>query len=264
MTKALYANGDSFTFGMEIIADYDHSEANKEFAYPASMASLLGINTCINGAYVGCGNEFIFRQTIFDLLDLEKEGYRPEDVFVVVGWSCVDRTEISASRVIEHLIETGKMDPALEIEHSAPELTDFGSLFINPGYKQKFTLKDGSKFNIAGAVLQPLVNYIWHYPTAFRRDFGFIVGLEHYLRSKGYKFLFHNTIYNLCEFDSEWKPAPVSFDAPEYYDFEKFGIWNWSKNHYPEHLRAQHHADKFLHDRIAKMFADYIIEKKLI
>ena len=264
MKKALYANGDSFTFGMEIIDHHDHSEANKDFAYPATLAEKLGIDTCINAAYVGCGNEFIFRQTIFDLIELEEEGYRPQDVFVVIGWSCVDRTEISANKFINHLIDSGKLDAGLEIEHSAPELEDFGSLFVNPGYKQKIKLKDGTQFNIAGAVLKPLVNYVWNYPTAFRRDFGYMLGLEHYLRSKGYKFMFHNTIYNLSEFDSEWRPSPISFNSPEYYEFETFGIWNWAKNHYPEHLRAQHHADKFIHDKISDMFAKYIIEKNLI
>ena len=264
MTKLLYANGDSFTFGMEIIADYDHSEENKNHAYPATLARLLGINTALNAAYVGCGNDFIFRQTIFDLLDLEKEGNAPKDVFVLVGWSCVDRTEIAANIMIEHLIETGQMESGLDIEHNAPELEDFGLLFVNPGYKQKFQLKDGTKFDIASQVVPLLVKYVWGYRNSFRRDFSLMIALEHYLRNKGYKFLFHNTIYNLSEFDGEWNPNPVSFTAPEYYNFETFGIWNWAKNNYRENLRAQHHADKSLHDRFAGMLATYIKENNLI
>ena len=39
MKKVLYANGDSFTFGMEIIADHDHSEANKDFAHLDGLLS---------------------------------------------------------------------------------------------------------------------------------------------------------------------------------------------------------------------------------
>ena len=64
--KILYANGDSFVFGMECIVDGNQHESNKELAFPKHIANKLNCETYINNAYNGATNEFIFRTTIFD------------------------------------------------------------------------------------------------------------------------------------------------------------------------------------------------------
>ena len=64
----LYANGDSFVFGMECIKDFDRAEENKELAFPKHVAGGLGCSTYINNAYNGATNEFIFRNTILSVI----------------------------------------------------------------------------------------------------------------------------------------------------------------------------------------------------
>ena len=63
----LYANGDSFVFGMECLEDASTLELNKEYAFPKQLAKRLDCPTYINNAYNGATNDFIFRNTIFDL-----------------------------------------------------------------------------------------------------------------------------------------------------------------------------------------------------
>lgn len=51
MKKLLYANGDSFTFGMEILGDNDRKQENKNHAYPKILAKKLGIPDVYNGSF---------------------------------------------------------------------------------------------------------------------------------------------------------------------------------------------------------------------
>ena len=48
MSKLLYANGDSFVFGMECIASTDKSEENKMYAFPKHVSDHLNAETYIN------------------------------------------------------------------------------------------------------------------------------------------------------------------------------------------------------------------------
>jgi len=96
MKKILYANGCSFTFGMEILGNNDVTLENKQFAYPAEIGNLLNINHVRNESYCGATNEFIFRKTIENLLEMELSGNDPKETFVIIGWTSICRTELDA------------------------------------------------------------------------------------------------------------------------------------------------------------------------
>ena len=70
MNKQLvYANGDSFIFGMEILGDDSRDPANKDLSFVKKIADNMGADY-INNAYNSATNEFIFRKTfsVFPLI----------------------------------------------------------------------------------------------------------------------------------------------------------------------------------------------------
>ena len=101
MYDLLYTNGDSFTMGMEILGDKDITEENKNHAYPMHVTDLMGIKDHANSALPGAPNEWIARQTIFDLLRYEKNGQDLSKVFCLVGWSSINRLEVSVKEDIQ-------------------------------------------------------------------------------------------------------------------------------------------------------------------
>jgi hypothetical protein len=66
------------------------------YAFPKIIGDNLGVSTYINNSYNGATNDFIFKNTIIDLKNLENQGHRPEDIFVVIGITSLHRTEIDA------------------------------------------------------------------------------------------------------------------------------------------------------------------------
>ena len=103
MYEILYANGDSFTHGMEILGNNNVSEENKYHAYPMQITDKLNIGNNVNSALPGAPNEWIARTTILDLLKLKQEGQDLSKVFVIVGWSGINRLEITAKEEIKML-----------------------------------------------------------------------------------------------------------------------------------------------------------------
>ena len=95
MKKLLYTIGDSFVYGMECLGDRDRSLANKNFAFPKYIADSLGCEIYINNSYPGAPNSFIFKQAVFDILNLENIVKNPKDVFVVIGITSLHRIEVS-------------------------------------------------------------------------------------------------------------------------------------------------------------------------
>lgn len=85
----LYANGCSMTMGAEL-------PDPAEFAYPAVLASQLGFGL-FNDAQGGSSNCRILRTSMMWISEYLQGGGRPEELFVLIGWTGPDRREIAFS-----------------------------------------------------------------------------------------------------------------------------------------------------------------------
>jgi hypothetical protein len=266
MKKLLYANGDSFTFGMECLGDRDRREENKDLAYPVELGRLLGIDTVINAAYCGAPNEFIFRKTLLDLLELEATGTDPKDVFVVVGWSSVCRGEIYLKDMLEEIFKEKKYSEDRMRMDTMAEYVDFGTGFLNPGFKQGLYFSDGTHHNLFEEILPFFLRYVWNDNLEFEKWFVQQQALEGFLHSKGYEFVFFNAVHPFSEMvcNEVTKALMNNLSKPNYYFPEFFSFANWVDALHAEKKRVLMHPAPEVHRDFAKLLYDFIVENKLI
>jgi hypothetical protein len=264
MKKILYANGDSMTYGMEILGDKNRQEENKDYAYPAELSKLLGIETTINAAYCGAPNEFIFRKTIVDLLELEKMGHDPQDIFVVIGWSSICRGEIYLKEIVDKLFK--EKNSTKHDTFEMPELDDFGTGFLNPGFQQGIWFNDGTKKNLFDEVMPLFVDFIWQDPLEFEKWFSQQIALENFLRNRGYDFLFFNAVHIFSELYSSEQTQILldNFKSDNYYSPLTFSFTQWANLNYPGEKRELHHYSSVVHAAFADLLYNYITGCKLI
>ena len=266
MKKLLYANGDSFTYGMECLGDRDRREENKDFAYPVELGRLLGIDTVVNASYCGAPNEFIFRKTLLDLLELESTGTDPKDVFVVIGWSSVCRGEVYLKDMLEEIFKEKKYSEDRMTMVSMPEYADFGTAFMNPGFLQGISFSDGDKRNFFEELMPFFLKYVWIDSLEFEKWFVQQQALEGFLRSKGYDFLFFNAVHPFSELvcNEVTKALIGNLSKSNYYFPEFFSFANWVDALHAEKKRLMMHPAPEVHRDFAKLLYDYVIESKLI
>ena len=250
MTKVLYANGDSFVFGMECIGDFNKEERNKELAFSKYIASELKCETYINNAYNGATNEFIFRTTLFDLIELENSGINPADIFVLVGWTSINRTEVNGKGFYDKIPNYRHNEAHLLTSPDASiEYRDYKTLFINPtaGHFVEFNNK---KYDTQDEILPFCVNYLWADHLQLPQTEAKIIALHTYLKSKGYRHLFINTVesYNFSRL-----PESTSF-----FNLTNSSFYNWAVTNYKNNQRLANHFDPIPHIEYGKMLVDYI------
>lgn len=264
MKKILYANGDSMTFGMEILGDKNRKEENKDFAYPAELSKLLGIETTINAAYCGAPNEFIFRKTILDLLELEKMGHSPTDIFVVIGWSSICRGEVYMKDFIDRIFK--EKNSTKHSSFAMPELDDFGTAFLNPGFQQGVWFNDGTKKNLFEEIMPLFVDFFWNDPLEFEKWFVQQQTLEHFLKSKGYEFVFFNAVHLFSANDASEQTQILldNLSSDVYYSPLTFSFVEWANANYPHEKRELNHYSSIVHSAFAELLYRYITSCKLI
>ena len=255
-SKYLYANGDSFIFGMECIDEDPKGEENKEFAFPRHVANMLGCETYINNSYTGAPNEFIFRNTIFDLLELEKSGVNPTDVFVIVGWTSLFRLEIDGEAWYETLpYYLQKNKPELIGTKAAPkEFTDSRSLFVNPN-SGTYVLYKGKRYDTTYDVNPFCVKYLWNHDLQNPQQEARIIALDQFLKSKGYRYLFVNT----CGFFD----LNIADKSKHFYMDLKETFYAWALENYPTHRKQFNHFSPVPHEEYGKLLVEYITKNNL-
>lgn len=256
--KTLYANGDSFVFGMECLDHHSRDEANKEFAFPKIIASELKFDTYINNAYNGASNGFIFRTVIEDLLQLENEGNKPEDIFVLIGWTSLFRTEVDG---LAWHRPFAKDDATAKLIMSGPyapiECRDHGLVFMNPHFES--TIRDpktGKKINPDEPVLPTLFNYFWTDKVQVPQHQTRIMAMHGFLKSRGYKHLFVNTTLQLPF-------VMLDNSSKEFYNLETETFFDWALNRYPMSHRNENHFDPVPHKHYGEILVDYITKNAL-
>jgi hypothetical protein len=266
MKKILYTNGDSFTFGMEILGDHSQIIENNEFAYPAELNKLLNIEINRNEAYCGATNEFIFRKTIQNLLEMENSGINPKDVFVVIGWTAICRAEINAINLIENIIQGEiSLEELKKISPLCPELRNFETFFIASGANITLDWKEKNRKDFVPAILEFLVEYIWRDDLEYEKWFVQQESLKNFLNNKGYDFLMLNTTqkFELDKFNSWTKSLMNTLDL-RYIDPINFSMHDWVKEFYPGEIMKYRHPTKKAHQKFAEYLYQYIIKNNII
>jgi len=252
MTKILYANGDSFVAGMECLGDGDRSPENKEYAFPKHLAVALGSEQYINNAYSGATNDFIFRQTIFDLQELEKKGTDPAEVFVLVGFTSLHRIELDGQRLFEGYTDIAG-HPITRIKETLPappvEYTDYGTTFITANNVILAKNQQGKIVNVATNVYPFCVKYLWTNPVQQLSQQSRVYALHTLLKLKGYK----HVILNTCSDEVEFPPGPNFFITPDFRSFYEYAI-----NFYPRERRNHNHFSPLPHEMYAKELIKHI------
>ena len=251
--EILYANGDSFVFGMECIENFSQVENNKELAFPKKIADKLNCKTYINNAYNGATNEFIFRTTIFDLLELESQGISPSEVFVVIGWTSLNRFEIDSTAWLTKQVPD--IATKLHTKNTAPEHVDYNTLFINPNF-HAVIVNSKSDFSIQKNVLPFLVDYVWHEHMQLPQQEARLIALHGFLTAKGYRHLFLNTCGS-CQFEI------LDPSIKNFYNFNIETFYEWASKNYPYTIRKNNHFDPTPHAAYGALLVDYIRENIL-
>ena len=72
----------------------EHLYWMRKFNWVSQLGKQLGVDQVINPSVTGGSNERILRTSLIDILGLLKL-YKPEDIFVVIGWTLLEKFEIS-------------------------------------------------------------------------------------------------------------------------------------------------------------------------
>jgi hypothetical protein len=130
--KYLYANGDSWTHGTEIVDLDGYNSASTKYynTWPWLLSQSLNIPICVNDAQGGASNIRIFRRTVDYINRWIGHRKRPEDLIVVVGWTTPERNEVAVdtaiySITIQDYLRLHKIDVDEKL------LKDYHSAFYN-------------------------------------------------------------------------------------------------------------------------------------
>jgi hypothetical protein len=257
---------------MEILGDNDDTVENKEFAYPAELGKILNINTVRNESYCGATNEFIFRKTIENLLEMESLGNDPKETFVLIGWTSICRAELSGLNWTMNTL-TKEDRKLLNLKTSdiqnhlatGDEFRYFGTYFISPARQVIFEYK-GKEYNFTDEVIEFLVNYIWIDDLEYEKWFVQQEALKNFLTYKGYDFLMFNATqqYNFENFNQWTKNLMKIFDCTKYMDPINFSMCDWVKNYYPNEIMEASHPNKKAHQKFAEYLYQYIIDNDIL
>lgn len=246
--KNFYANGDSFVFGMESIGDCSTSEENKDYSFSKFLADSLKCSNYINNSYCGASNDFIFRQTIFDITNNKLD---PNETFILVGWTSLNRIEVDSQGYLDQLpnfllSKEGPLGEAAPREH-----IDHSILFVNPGWEMSFK-KDNTIINRGKEITDWCTKYIWRDHLQVPIIESKIISLHHMLKYLGYNHLFVNTVANL-PFTKHLDTKCVNF-----YNLDTDSFFQWGLKNAPEYHRKWNHFSFEAHKKYAGELYEYI------
>lgn len=253
--KQLYANGDSFVFGMEAIEDGSRDPANKDFSFAKHVAQAFDLDY-INNAYNAATNEFIFRRTILDLEGLLKVS-DATDTFVIVGWTSLFREEIIAKQMFEYFL---KQDANLSIHPDDQEYHDFGTLFINPNQSHDVEIRKNhylKRFNLSQNITEFCTMYLWDEYFQGQKIQAQIIALHNYLKIKGFRHLFVNCCSTICD------QIQIPVDSSVIFNWNE-SFYSWGIKKYPDLIREKNHFHHSVHNEYAKLVVQHITHKQLI
>lgn len=266
MIELVYACGDSFTAGMEILGDSDKREENKNFSYPGQLSRLLKSPKYINNAFHGASNDFITRQTIKDLLELERQGNDPSKTLVTIGWSSIYRSELYVKDTIENFIKISPVPLPPTSNIKLREFHELGVFFVNPNFH--FGFGPGiSNFRIEKDFSQDAVkfctDFLWNEELEFEKWYSNAILLKNFLENKGYKFLFVNNVHPL-EQHGRLVDSIDELLIPNYYNPRSFHFQQWCMAFFRQFKRKEGHYAEEPHKKFAETLFNYIQDNGLL
>lgn len=254
MKKTLYANGDSFVFGMETIGPGSRDVACKDHSFAKHLSRHLNCDTYINNSYNGATNDHIFKRTIFDLNELEKQGNDPKDTFVLIGWSSLSRIEISGDSWLSGIpnwkavLESFKneRDPSYPIEFQ-----DFGVIFCNPHSGITLTIGD-HEVDTDKSIVPWAAKYLWDDVIQVPNQEARLMALHELLENRDYAHLFVNTCHPL--FDTK----NIDFSCKNYYNLTTSSFYDYGCENYPDQMLIMNHFTEVPHIFYAEQLFEHI------
>jgi hypothetical protein len=250
-----YCNGDSFVFGMEIFGHGNREERNKELSFTKHVADELGCDTYINSAYNGATNDFIFKTTIADLIELEKTMIDPKDTFVLIAWTSLIRIELDARGFYGANPFSADIDQDLQQHTEAPEAMDRGVAFISPFLEVLITKDNKEQVDLSNYVLPWLTRFIWTDPVLILAQQARMAAMEAFLKGRGYRYVFVATCGDYT--------FPLLEDSNHYFWPEEKTMHDFCLKHFPNHQRQDQHFDEVPHAAFGKLLVDYITKNQL-
>lgn len=258
MKKILYANGDSFVFGLECLGDKDWTPGNRDLAFPKYIGDALGCEQYINNAYAGATNDFIFRRTILDLKKLEESGTDPKDVFVVIGVTSLHRIEIDGNSWM-HSIRDLKTTDGTPLVQSVylREYEDHKTIFLTPtNYIEAYTTF-GRKVDPLETIITFCARFLWTEPVQLESQEAKITCLHEILKAKGYDHIFVNTV---CPLE---RTTSLDLDCKNFYKLNTDSFFHYGVENFPSEHREHNHFSPIPHQEYAKKLINYIEENGL-
>lgn len=252
MTKLFYTNGDSFVYGMECLGHTNRSQQNKLQSFPNEIRLALGYESYMNNSYLGATNDFIFTQTLLDLEKLKKQGFSPDNVFVLIGWTSLFRIEIDGDRWLEQIPGSSNwVDKNQYSEDFPKEYTDYETLFVN--VSSGLMIDNAYKFyDIRDSVVPFCAKYLWTDTVMNPQQDARIFAMDAYLKSQGYRYLFVNTVFPFP------KLKYTDCSSTNYYDAENGSFLKFATENYPEEKREHHHFSSVPHQAYAQLLINHI------
>ena len=176
----LVSNGCSHTSGAEL--DETNTDYCYEKAWPKYLAEFLGLKN-INLSRSGASNDRIVRTTYSWISKYLSAGKNPKDLFVVIMWTGIHRTEIA----------TDDNDDSLYFHDG------WFPLIIGNDEEYKLILDKPTYLFYKSWVLRNTTRYTH---TKFYMN---ILGIQSFLKSLGIKYLFWSTTITLIDSSPEMK-----------------------------------------------------------
>lgn len=256
MSKILYACGDSFMYGMECLGDKNKSEENKQLSFTKYLSDLLGCDQYINNSVCGATNEFIFRQTVLDLINFEKQGINPSDVFVVVGITTLHRIEIDGERFYEPIVDKVWLEQQYTNEFFPKEFQKTKNIFVNPGSNYAIN-HDGISVDTAKSIIPWCSQYLWTENIQLPQQEARMIALHELLKAKGYPHIFVNTVCPLL------RTTFIDTACKNYYNIAQDSFYTFANFKYPTEKRQWNHFSTVPHKDYSELVYKYIVEHQL-
>jgi hypothetical protein len=242
---------------MEIFGNSNREERNKELSFPKIVANGLGCDTYINSAYNGATNEFIFRTTISDLLELERTMIDPKDTFVIVAWTSLVRIELDAKGFYgtNPFMTEEELHGEMSKYTQAPEAQDHGTAFISPFLEILISKDNKESVDLGDYVLPWLTRFIWTDPVLVPAQQARMAAMEAFLKSRGYRYAFTATCGDYS--------FPLLEESNHYFWPEEKTMYEFCLKHFPAHQRKEQHFDSVPHEVFGKLMLDYITKNNL-
>jgi hypothetical protein len=172
MKKVLYTNGDSYTFGDELLKPRIN-------AWPYELGHKLKCDKVVNHGASGGSNQRIFRTTIEWLLKYINDGGSTEDLIVVIGWTNPDRVEFRCD-----------VDFKKILNDDSDKYDDENLKFSTDTHKVYTSIIPNISKNRFGEIHELYIKYLYDREQCLDTTASYMYHIQEFLKTHNIKYLF--------------------------------------------------------------------------